>query len=148
MTRIAFAVRRLLDLRTERAHLAALLTGLSHPAEVDPGQAGACRPRACAGLGLVAEEWLAAALGRVWISVTGYGRDDPAPRVPSAITRQWPAGWSPGPRVTPVFCGGAIADPLTGILAALVTSGWLVMCRWPEGALSWCARPADGGIRT
>jgi hypothetical protein len=52
------------------------------------------------------------------------------------------------PRHTPVFCGDAIADQLAGILAALAASGWLVMYRWPECALTWCARRADRSIRT
>ncbi len=46
------------------------------------------RPRALRRLGLVAEDWLAAAPGRVWVSVTGYGRDDPLQRAASATTRQ------------------------------------------------------------
>lgn len=78
------------------------------------------RPRALRGLGLVAEDWLAAAPGRIWVSVTGYGRDDPLQRVAfgddAAVAGGMVAWAADG---TPVFCGDAIADPLTGMTAAL-----------------------------
>lgn len=71
-------------------------------------------------LGLIAEDWLRAVPGRVWISVTGYGRDDPQQRVAfgddAAIAGGLVAHAADG---TPVFCGDAIADPLTGLLAGL-----------------------------
>ncbi|HEX9031253.1 MAG TPA: CoA transferase [Streptosporangiaceae bacterium] len=80
----------------------------------------ASRPRALRRLGLVAEEWLAARPGRIWVSVTGYGRDDPRHRVAfgddDAVAGGLVAYWADG---TPVFCGDAIADPLTGLHAAL-----------------------------
>jgi crotonobetainyl-CoA:carnitine CoA-transferase CaiB-like acyl-CoA transferase len=78
------------------------------------------RPRALRGLGLIAEEWLAAAPGRVWVSVTGYGRDDPQQRVAFGDDAAVAGGlvcWLPDG--TPVFCGDAIADPLTGLHAGL-----------------------------
>ena len=78
------------------------------------------RPRALQRLGLIAEDWLAAAPGRVWISITGYGREDPQQRVAfgdDAAAAGGLVAWCPGE--TPAFCGDAIADPLTGILAAL-----------------------------
>src|SRR5439155_9478909 len=37
------------------------------------------RPRALAQLGVDAEAFVAARAGRVWLSITGYGRGDPAP---------------------------------------------------------------------
>ena len=92
------------------------------------------RPRALRRLGVVAEDWLAAAPGRVWVSVTGYGRDDPSQRVAfgddAAVAGGLVAWVGDG---TPVFCGDAIADPLTGLLAGLAVlaadaagGGWLV----------------------
>lgn len=91
------------------------------------------RRRALRGLGLVAEDWLAAAPGRIWVSVTGYGRDDPAQRVAfgdDAAVAGGLVAWTA--EHMPVFCGDAIADPLTGMFAALTAltasargGGWL-----------------------
>jgi len=92
------------------------------------------RPRALRRLGLHAEEWLAAAPGRLWVSITGYGRDDPRQRVAfgddAAVAGGLIARDSDG---DPVFCGDAIADPLTGLLAATAAlagaacgGGWLL----------------------
>jgi crotonobetainyl-CoA:carnitine CoA-transferase CaiB-like acyl-CoA transferase len=76
------------------------------------------RPRALRNLGLCAEEWLAAAPGRVWLSITGYGRTDPQQRVAfgddAAVAGGLVAQTAEG---SPAFCGDAIADPLTGLLA-------------------------------
>jgi crotonobetainyl-CoA:carnitine CoA-transferase CaiB-like acyl-CoA transferase len=93
----------------------------------------ASRPRALRGLGLVAEDWLRAGPGRVWVSVTGYGRGAPE-RVAfgddAAVAGHLVAYASGG---TPVFCGDAIADPLTGLMAGLSAlaghtagGGWLI----------------------
>ena len=77
------------------------------------------RPRALRNLGLLAEEWLAAVAGRVWVSITGYGRTDPRQRVAfgddAAVAAGLVARTAGG---SPVFCGDAIADPLTGMLSA------------------------------
>jgi crotonobetainyl-CoA:carnitine CoA-transferase CaiB-like acyl-CoA transferase len=77
------------------------------------------RPRALRGLGLVAHDWLAARPGRIWISLTGYGRDDPGNRVAFGDDAAV-AGGLVGrlPDGSPVFCGDAIADPLSGLFAA------------------------------
>jgi crotonobetainyl-CoA:carnitine CoA-transferase CaiB-like acyl-CoA transferase len=78
------------------------------------------RPRALRALGLVAEEWLQAAAGRVWISITGYGRGDPQQRVAFGDDAAVAGGLVAYlPDRTPVFCGDAIADPLTGLQAGL-----------------------------
>ncbi|WP_432841482.1 CoA transferase [Dactylosporangium sp. CA-092794] len=80
----------------------------------------ASRPRALRRLGLIAEEFVADRPGRTWLSITGYGRtaecehrvafgDDAA--VAGALV-----AWDGAGR--PVFCGDAIADPLTGLYAA------------------------------
>jgi hypothetical protein len=78
------------------------------------------RRRALRGLGLIAEDWISAAPGRIWVSITGYGREDPQQRVAfgddAAVAGGLVAYAADG---TPVFCGDAIADPLTGLYAAL-----------------------------
>ena len=77
----------------------------------------ASRPRALRQLGIEADEVVAGGAGRVWLSITGYGRDsdqvafgDDAAVAGGLVARD-DAG-------TPVFCGDAIADPLSGIAAA------------------------------
>ena len=83
----------------------------------------ASRPRALRQLGVIAEECIARRTGLTWISITGYGRDEPQ--------GNWTAfgddaGVAAGlsalmHQVTglPLICGDAIADPLTGMHAAL-----------------------------
>ena len=78
------------------------------------------RPRALRGLGLIAEDWLRAAPGRIWVSVTGYGREDPQQRVAFGDDAAVAGGLvAYAADRTPVFCGDAIADPLTGLYAGL-----------------------------
>jgi len=83
------------------------------------------RPRALRQLGVLAEEWLAARPGRTWLSINGYGRDEPGANF---IAYGDDAGVAGGLstlllEVTgqPLFCGDAIADPLAGLHAALAT---------------------------
>jgi hypothetical protein len=107
------------------------------------------RPRALRRLGVVAEDWLSASPGRVWVSVTGYGRQDPQQRVAfgddAAVAGGLVASAAGG---TPVFCGDAIADPLSGLHAALAAlaahaagGGWLVDVAM-AGVCADLARPA------
>ncbi len=82
------------------------------------------RPRALENMGISAAELLSDNPGKVWLSLTGYGREMPM--------RDWIAygddagvaaglSWLMGGQVgDPVFCGDAIADPLTGLHAALL----------------------------
>jgi crotonobetainyl-CoA:carnitine CoA-transferase CaiB-like acyl-CoA transferase len=80
------------------------------------------RPRALAQLGLDPRAWLAERRGRSWLSITGYGRDDPAPgRVAFGDDAAVAAGLAhaTGGADGPLFCGDAIADPLAGLHAAL-----------------------------
>lgn len=86
------------------------------------------RPRALAQLGIRAQE--VAARGATWLSITAHGRlgeaadwigfgDDAA--VAGGLTSEMARGWG-----EPLFAGDAIADPLTGITAALAGwAGWL-----------------------
>ncbi|MGI8333040.1 CoA transferase [Actinomadura scrupuli] len=121
----------------------------------------ASRPRALARWGLDAEA--AAAAGTVWVSITAYGRgtdrigfgDDVA--AASGLVARDAEG-------TPLFCGDAIADPLTGLTAAILAMAapadgtgvvWdlamseVVAATLPPAAetpaRSPAARPLDGG---
>ncbi len=94
----------------------------------------ASRPRALRQLGLHAQNILRAGGPRVWVSITGYGRaGGSADRVAFGDDAGAAGGlvvWRGG---KPLFCGDAIADPLTGLaaadacLGALQTGGrWLL----------------------
>lgn len=116
-----------LDLREagDRARLQALLRRADIVIETS-------RPRALEQMGISAAEVIAANPGSVWLSITGYGR-----RVPMrdwiaygddagvAAGLSWLMGGAHG---DPVFCGDAIADPLTGLHAAL-----LALAAWRGG---------------
>lgn len=88
------------------------------------------RPRALRQLGIDAEAIVARSPGLSWIAISGYGRGEPEAgwaafgddagvgaglsRLMHEVYGQW------------LFCGDAIADPLTGLHAALVAwSSWL-----------------------
>ncbi len=85
------------------------------------------RPRALRQLGIDAEEEVAAHQGLVWVSITGYGREgrgadrvafgDDAAVAGGLVGRDEEGG--------PVFCGDAIADPLTGTVAAIAAAASL-----------------------
>ncbi len=88
------------------------------------------RPRALAQLGIDAPTVVAARPGVTWVSITGYGRDsgdgpgavafgDDAAVAGGLVAWAGPATGRPGAAGgRPVFCGDAIADPLTGLYAA------------------------------
>jgi hypothetical protein len=81
------------------------------------------RPRAIEQLGIDVNEVISASEGRCWIGVSAYGRTGVARnRIGFGDDVAAGAGlvaWDPGDG-RPVFCGDAIADPLTGLHAALV----------------------------
>lgn len=107
-----------------RAALARLLDGADIVVE-------ASRPRALRQLGVVAEEWVAARPGRVWLSITGYGRSEPeANWVAFGDDAAMAAGlgWCVPESEAPLFVGDAIADPLTGLHAALAAFAY-----WQRG---------------
>jgi hypothetical protein len=93
------------------------------------------RPRGLAQLGIDAEAWVRERPGRVWVSITGYGRGEPEGRWvafgddAAAAAGLAAATGDPG---APLFCGDAIADPLTGLHAAVAALAYL---RAGEGAL-------------
>ncbi len=91
----------------------------------------ASRPRALAGWGLDATELVAG--GAVWVSITAYGRGQ-GDRVGFGDDVAAAAGlvdWNAG---CPSFVGDAIADPLTG-LAAAVAALRVLTGPAPRGAL-------------
>lgn len=81
------------------------------------------RPRALQQLGFVAEEFVHARPGLVWVSITGYGRDEPeADWIAFGDDAGVAAGLSHIMREahgSSLFCADAVADPLTGLHAAL-----------------------------
>ena len=92
------------------------------------------RPRALRQLGVDADAWVRARPGRVWLSITGYGRSAPGEDwVAFGDDAAAAAGlcWCV-PHGAPLFVGDAIADPLAGLHGALaVQRCW----RRGEGAL-------------
>jgi crotonobetainyl-CoA:carnitine CoA-transferase CaiB-like acyl-CoA transferase len=84
----------------------------------------ASRPRALTQLGISPEQ-ISHRPGRVWLSLTGYGRDEPL-RVAfgdDAAVAGGLVGWSPTAGTPePVFCADAVGDPLTGLCAALAVT--------------------------
>jgi hypothetical protein len=87
------------------------------------------RPRALRQLGIDAEAELAAHPGLVWVSITGYGREGPgADRVAFGDDAAVAGGLvGRDDEGGPVFCGDAIADPLTGTVAAIATAASLAV---------------------
>lgn len=88
------------------------------------------RPRALRQLGAVAEEMVAG--GTLWISITGHGRADEAgdrvgfgddAAVAAGLSALMAEAWG-----EPLFAGDAIADPLTGLHAALAA-----LAMWRKG---------------
>lgn len=90
------------------------------------------RPRALAQLGVLAEACVAAKPGLTWVSITGHGRAPPqdgwigfGDDTAVAAGLSWRMQHAHG---APMFCGDAIADPLTGLHAAL--AAW---ASWRDG---------------
>jgi crotonobetainyl-CoA:carnitine CoA-transferase CaiB-like acyl-CoA transferase len=81
------------------------------------------RPRALAQLGVDVEALVKDIPGLTWVSVTGYGRRQPgAGWVAFGDDAGVAAGLAAATGVAggpPLFCGDAVADPLTGLHAAL-----------------------------
>ncbi len=89
------------------------------------------RPRALQHMDISAERSVAEIPGLVWVSITGYGRA--CDRVAFGDDAACAAGLAGavGDAAGPLFCGDAIADPLTGIHA---------------GRSAWEAHRAGGGV--
>jgi predicted amidohydrolase YtcJ/crotonobetainyl-CoA:carnitine CoA-transferase CaiB-like acyl-CoA transferase len=97
----------------------------------------ASRPRALGALGLEVAGFLSARPGRTWVSITGYGREGPQSGWVAFGDDAAVAGGLVGrdQQDAPVFCADAIADPVTGVLAAVaalasltVGGGHLIDC--------------------
>ncbi len=85
----------------------------------------ASRPRALRQLGIEAEQMLASVPGLTWVSITGYGRGDPAAGwVAFGDDAAVAAGVAMATANPPQFCGDALADPLAGIHAALAAQAF------------------------
>lgn len=114
-----------LDFRSDagRAQLRRLVTSADIVVE-------SARPRALAQLGIDAAALVAQQPGLTWVSITGYGRSEPnagwvAFGDDAAVAGGLAAATGPvgGP---PIFCGDAIADPLTGLHAAVAAlASWI-----------------------
>jgi crotonobetainyl-CoA:carnitine CoA-transferase CaiB-like acyl-CoA transferase len=89
------------------------------------------RPRALGQLGFDAPAWVAERPGRIWLSITGYGRDEEGVAFGDDAAAAAGMCWCVQSDA-PLFVGDAIADPLTGIHAALAA---LAYWRRGEGAL-------------
>lgn len=107
------------------AHLRALLERADIVIE-------SARPRALEQMGIYAADFVRAGTGKVWLSITGYGRRAPLREwiaygddAGVAAGLSWLMG---GDRGDPVFGGDAIADPLTGLHGAL-----LALAAWRNG---------------
>ena len=87
------------------------------------------RPRALSQLGIDAKQLIAERPGMTWISITGYGRDGSAgDRIAFGDDAAVAAGLAvaAGSADAPIFCADAVADPLTGMHAALAAlSLWM-----------------------
>lgn len=98
-----------------RRALARLLAGADIVVE-------SARPRALEQLGVDARQWLREGPGRTWVGITGYGRTAPQGEwIAFGDDAGAAAGLcaATGSPQRPLFCGDAIADPLTGMHAAV-----------------------------
>jgi len=102
------------------------LSGLVEAADV---VVDSSRPRAMAQLDIDPDEVVAARPGRTWVSITAYGRRGPwANRVGFGDDVAVAGGLAlmPAGGDGPVFCADAIADPLTGLHAAVAALAGLI----------------------
>ena len=120
--------------RSGRTALAALVDAADIVVE-------ASRPRALAGFGL--DAGAAVAAGTTWVSITAAGRG--SPRVGFGDDVAAAAGLvALDEDGSPLFCGDALADPLTGLTAAA-----LAMTAPPDGSgVLWDVAMADVVART
>jgi hypothetical protein len=111
----------ILDFDSERGKLLALIAQADIIVE-------ASRPRALKQLGLDAEALVKSRPGLIWVSISGYGRREPGANwIALGDDAAIAAGLSYIMREasgTSVFCADAVADPLTGVHAALAALGF------------------------
>ena len=78
------------------------------------------RPRALRQMGIDAEQLVCSVPGLTWVGISGYGRTEPeANWVAFGDDAAVSAGVAEACGDPPMFCGDALADPLTGLHAAL-----------------------------
>ena len=91
------------------------------------------RARAMRQLGYDAEGWVGERPGRIWCSITGYGRQQEWIAFGDDAAVAAGLAWSPDRSDdAPCFCGDALADPLTGLHAAAAI---LALARRARGGL-------------
>jgi crotonobetainyl-CoA:carnitine CoA-transferase CaiB-like acyl-CoA transferase len=119
------------------------------------------RPRALAQLGVDAESLMKSVPGLTWVSLTGYGRREPGSAwvafgddagVAAGLAVATAGGSGP-----PLFCGDAIADPLSGLHAALAAlacwragGGYLLdlaLCEVASHVLAFGPAPSPASVR-
>ena len=120
------------------------------------------RPRALAQLGIDAHSLVESVPGLTWVSITGYGRREPEA---NWVAFGDDAGAAAGLAVatgtgvdSPLFCADAIADPLTGIHAALsALASWqgggghlldLSLCEVTAHVLGFGSGPYEARVRS
>lgn len=111
----------------------------------------ASRPRALISLGANAEAVLADRKPRAWIRITGHGRVNRTAFGDDAAVAGGLAAWD---AAGPVFAGDAIADPLTGLIAAVAalasmtaTGSWIIDLSMRDlAALAVRAGPTSGSV--
>ncbi|MFQ5418492.1 MAG: CoA transferase, partial [Myxococcota bacterium] len=119
------------------------------------------RPRALAQLGIDAETLVEATPGLTWLSLSGYGRRQPQANWvafgdDAAVAAGLASATGP-PGGPPLFCGDAIADPLTGLHAAVAAlASWrgggghlldLSLCDVTAHALGFESELRDASVR-
>ena len=83
------------------------------------------RPRALRQMGIHAEELVVSIPGLTWVGISGYGRSEPeANWVAFGDDAAVAAGVAASFGDRPLFCGDALADPLTGLHGALAALGF------------------------
>jgi hypothetical protein len=83
------------------------------------------RPRALRQMGIHAEELVKNVPGLTWVGISGYGRSEPqANWVAFGDDAAVAAGVADSFGERPLFCGDALADPLTGMHGALAALGF------------------------
>ncbi|MPZ00486.1 MAG: CoA transferase [Actinophytocola sp.] len=125
-----------------REQLAALLAAADVVIE-------ASRPRALRQLGVGLDQ-VAHRPGRVWVSITGYGRGAAEERVAFGDDAAVAGGLVGRTAAGPVFCADAVADPLSGMCAALgvlssmaTGGGHLIDVAMRDVAAAFASAPAD-----
>lgn len=109
-----------------------------------------CRPRALPSLGLDEDDVFAAAPGLVWVAVAGYGwTGEGSGRVAfgdDAAAAGGLVSWREG---VPRFLGDALADPVSGLMAAAAAIGALASGRGGlvDVAMARCAAAATRALR-